>query len=413
MPDIAVELKPRGEDRSVHSSSSPSSSKSIPKGGFIAGTVGIMAGVAGAVGLAAYLRAPEVDESTVADTINPVAPTPESEAPQEPVAEIVEPVASAAASAPSHTAATPAPSAPAVETAATAPDATATAPTAATTVVNPNIASQHDAIEPLTDLNDVSIATGVTEVMGFNQAFASARAEVGAHGIFAWHGSLYHTYYRDEWEALPAQYRHEFSSHNYSEKFVSETATVDFNPEIHTDADGNQYVMLRDAFTGEMVSIPVTDDTSIVLDPYGNFLATVSNDQLIDGTGAILIDADGNVVNMATGNPDEIDAFLADYVAGSGAVIDVDEGDVLTDDDTFEINWDQADDVYVISDDDVSLIQLDDDASVVDIPDGYIDIVPDTDDNPDYQPEEPAIEIGDDDTTIEPLGDLPFGDYII
>jgi len=54
------------------------------------------------------------------------------------------------------------------------------------------------------------IATGVSDDMSFSQAFAAARAEVGAGGAFEWHGRVYGTYYKDEWDGMSAQQRHDF-----------------------------------------------------------------------------------------------------------------------------------------------------------------------------------------------------------
>ncbi|MBQ8958428.1 MAG: hypothetical protein IJ057_08025 [Bacteroidales bacterium] len=50
--------------------------------------------------------------------------------------------------------------------------------------------------------HDMPVATGVNDSMSFNQAFAAARQEVGAGGIFVWHGHTYGTYYANEWNAM-------------------------------------------------------------------------------------------------------------------------------------------------------------------------------------------------------------------
>ena len=54
------------------------------------------------------------------------------------------------------------------------------------------------------------VATGVSDDMSFSQAFAAARAEVGAGGAFEWHGQVYGTYYKNEWDGMSAQERHDF-----------------------------------------------------------------------------------------------------------------------------------------------------------------------------------------------------------
>ena len=56
------------------------------------------------------------------------------------------------------------------------------------------------------DATVVPVATAVNDDMSFNEAFAAARAEVGAGGVFEWHGNTYNTYYAEEWEAMsPAE----------------------------------------------------------------------------------------------------------------------------------------------------------------------------------------------------------------
>lgn len=46
--------------------------------------------------------------------------------------------------------------------------------------------------------------------MPFDEAFATARAEVGPGGVFHWHGGLYGTYYVDEWSAMSEDERDAF-----------------------------------------------------------------------------------------------------------------------------------------------------------------------------------------------------------
>ena len=41
---------------------------------------------------------------------------------------------------------------------------------------------------------EINVATGVTDEMSFGEAFAAARAEVGAGGAFEWRGEVYNTY---------------------------------------------------------------------------------------------------------------------------------------------------------------------------------------------------------------------------
>jgi hypothetical protein len=51
---------------------------------------------------------------------------------------------------------------------------------------------------------------GITSNMTFGQAFAHARAELGRGAVFAWHGKLYNTFYKEEWLAMSLEERQEF-----------------------------------------------------------------------------------------------------------------------------------------------------------------------------------------------------------
>lgn len=47
----------------------------------------------------------------------------------------------------------------------------------------------------------LKVAT-VDDSMSFSQAFEAARAQVGAGGVFTWHGNIFNTYTADEWKAM-------------------------------------------------------------------------------------------------------------------------------------------------------------------------------------------------------------------
>lgn len=72
-----------------------------------------------------------------------------------------------------------------------------------------DIPEEHEAI--LTTDEGVRVAQ-VNDDMSFSQAFADARAQVGAGGVFEWHGKVYGTYYKDEWDQMSRSERAEFQS---------------------------------------------------------------------------------------------------------------------------------------------------------------------------------------------------------
>ena len=76
------------------------------------------------------------------------------------------------------------------------------------------------------------MATCVNDSMSFSDAFNAAREEVGAGGVFEWHGNLYSTYTAAEWYNMDATARNEFAdsihwdgpSHEYVSSNHSQSA---------------------------------------------------------------------------------------------------------------------------------------------------------------------------------------------
>lgn len=56
----------------------------------------------------------------------------------------------------------------------------------------------------------LKVAT-VDDSMSFSQAFEAARAQVGAGGVFTWHGNIFNTYTADEWKAMSNDAKHQFA----------------------------------------------------------------------------------------------------------------------------------------------------------------------------------------------------------
>lgn len=72
-----------------------------------------------------------------------------------------------------------------------------------------------DAGSQASDWNDgkVPVATKVNDDMSYAEAFTAAREEVGAGGVFTWHGNVYGTYYQTEWDNMSDAERAEFNGH--------------------------------------------------------------------------------------------------------------------------------------------------------------------------------------------------------
>lgn len=79
--------------------------------------------------------------------------------------------------------------------------------------------AEGDTIEELqaegqTEVLETESAIRVAEVdqgLSFGEAFEAARQEVGAGGVFHWHGGIYNTYTAEEWNSMTPEEHHMFS----------------------------------------------------------------------------------------------------------------------------------------------------------------------------------------------------------
>lgn len=120
----------------------------------------------------------------------------------------------------------------------------------------------HDLLHPVWIDAEVPVAFSPSDHMSFSQAFASARAEVGPGGCFAWRGGIYGTYYYDEWHNMSSADKAIFAGHfdwNYIDhSYTDLRAWCHIDPLEIIDVDTaleDQLVALRDAeLAGEAVA---------------------------------------------------------------------------------------------------------------------------------------------------------------
>lgn len=160
----------------------------------------------------------------------------------------------------------------------------------------------------------VSVAHDVTDDMSFNEAFAAARAEVGAGGVFEWRGNVYGTYYADEWNEMSDDEKEAFSQ------------GIDLSAD---DSEGDMEVVAEDDDMAEILEIDDEDDGDIIE------VLGISDDDDADIELALL-DDDDNVVFV------DVDSFEDD----GDVIIDVAEDDIFDDDfNVVESLCDDADDM--------------------------------------------------------------------
>ena len=102
----------------------------------------------------------------------------------------------------------------------------------------------------------------VSDDLSFSEAFAQARAEVGAGGVFHWHGGIYNTYTADEWNSMSVGQKHDFAQQIQPEIRPDEVPTpTDAN--THIVVEHHIYHHQDNAPTGD-VHQAATEDVQMV-----------------------------------------------------------------------------------------------------------------------------------------------------
>ena len=154
--------------------------------------------------------------------------------------------------------------------------------------------------------HDMDVATGVDDSMSFGEAFAAARHEVGADGMFVWHGNTYGTHTAEEWNAMSQE-----DQDQYWANVNHTTSHMTVNP---TDES------IDDLIEGEDVAEVIDDQdeggdgdaVADVIDEDGDAIADVIDE---DGDSVVeVLDEDGDSIAdvLESGDADEIDILEGD-----------------------------------------------------------------------------------------------------
>ena len=143
----------------------------------------------------------------------------------------------------------------------------------------------------------VDMAASVDDSMTFNEAFAAARAEVGAGGAFEWHGKVYNTFYESEWNNMTAAEKSEYESHfswgrshnNIADDEIpvdhQKSHIVDNGGDVNDDTDNSDEV--NDVIVGD--DLPVVEVLGVGYDEDLDANVGVVS---VDGVEAVLLDVD-------------------------------------------------------------------------------------------------------------------------
>ena len=173
------------------------------------------------------------------------------------------------------------------------------------------------------------MAQNVTDDMTYEEAFNTARAEVGPGGMFTWNGHVYGTFTADEWAALPPDEQRE-----YFEGINAQTTAHE--PEHVADAQPQQvhhyHHVVNEPHNPQPTPTPETDDKIIVhetiIDEEGNAIQHIEIDghegvmingrvALVDANGNDDLDANDMVLDVATGEKVTYGEFLAFQETGT------------------------------------------------------------------------------------------------
>lgn len=165
----------------------------------------------------------------------------------------------------------------------------------------------------------INVAEGISDDLSFGEAFAAARAQVGAGGAFEWNGKMYNTYTAEEWDSMSAEEKSDFhdkifANDQLTEEQLGEIALEENNDEIILEPAEEEAEALLAETTEENTEdliVEVADENSSIEvvgiehnDEHGLDISTINiNDQEIvlvnlEGDGGnfdvALIDADGD-----------------------------------------------------------------------------------------------------------------------
>ncbi len=134
----------------------------------------------------------------------------------------------------------------------------------------------------------------VNDNMSFKEAFDAARDQVGAGGVFRWHGGIYNTYTEDEWNGMSDAEKDNFaemvkpevSAANIDASQITET-TPDVHVHVHvheTSQDPHAVSASDDVRVEDSSAVQTQDTDDVRIVAYGN----------VQGHDAVAYDLDGD-----------------------------------------------------------------------------------------------------------------------
>lgn len=161
---------------------------------------------------------------------------------------------------------------------------------------------------------DINVADKVTDNMSYEQAFATAREEVGMGGVFSWHGNWHNTFEKEEWAGLPLEQRQQ-----YTEDIAGEKLPV--KPYVSTQTDAT----VTSASTPEN-QLPAEPEPTII-EGYLNGQRVMGLDYDQDGViDTLVLDAkDGHTYRVVDANGDQGLDTLYRFDSLNGELVEIEK----------------------------------------------------------------------------------------
>ena len=169
--------------------------------------------------------------------------------------------------------------------------------------VNPEQEAAEES-EVVTEVEDVTASVAetlpvaeVSDEMSFGSAFAAARSQVGAEGVFEWRGNYYSTYTKEEWDAMDADARGEYMQKYYETDMNAETDMETETEEVVEAHEVAENMTVQEEFTVSHVQASAVVVESKDVEVEFVVEETVSSDVVFgqtEGHDTMFVDADGD-----------------------------------------------------------------------------------------------------------------------
>lgn len=182
-----------------------------------------------------------------------------------------------------------------------------------------------NAVEPVVVYTEAPFADSVTDEMSFSEAFASAREEVGAGGIFEWKGNSYNTYTKEEFDRMTDE-----EQGDYVDSIEGQVISVEESAEAEINNDFN-----------------VIEGQTLDLDGDGindAVFVSADGDEQLD----LMVDSDGDGdidVIVYDASEDDVDELKDEMGNDEELVLDEEDYEDTDFDDDTTIAYDSSDDI--------------------------------------------------------------------